>query len=479
MCVRELTTVERSLTAASWSRMATSPFRPIGQPLPRRPVRTFLSAALLGVSLILGGGGANFPATMLVVQCTALVVLVYMLAEYRRDRAGLFDWLALGLMLLVLLLPLLQLVPLPATMWQALPGRGFLVEAAGFTGTAGDARPLSLIPDKTFSAWLTLIVPVTMFIATLQADGREIRLLLWVVVGAAVAGALLAMVQAVYGDSEAVYLYITSQQGLPTGVFGNRNHQATLMVLALLVAWLLARDRRRKGRALAMRWGLFGLMGLFAAAALATASRTGSVLLLIALVAVFAPEVVQRNRRSALIGGAIAGLTVITIGVLLQTGAFQRLMGRFALQDDNRYSFWPDVVFGAQSAWPAGTGFGTFDPYFRSIESLDSLGSHYINHAHNDYLELALEGGLPAIMLLLLFAAFLVIAAWRLLRRPQPGPEGARGGIALVGIILVLLHSLVDYPLRTFAVAALFALLCGLLVRALRQGTIAEEDEMA
>ncbi|AHE52344.1 O-antigen ligase family protein [Sphingomonas sanxanigenens] len=459
--------------------MATSPFRPIGQPLPRQPVRTFLSSALLGIALILGGGGARFPATEIVVQCTALIVLVYMLAEYRRDRAALFDWLGIGFVLLVLLLPLVQLIPLPPATWRALPGRDFLLQAADFTGTLDQPRPLSLIPDATVSMWLTLIVPVTMFVAVLQADGREIRLLLWVVVGAAVAGALLAMVQAVFGDSDAVYFYNTSQQGLPTGVFANRNHQALLMVLALLTAWLLARDRRRKGRALAIRWGLFGLMALFAAAALATASRTGSVLLLLALAAVFVPMVVRHRRRSALIGGSIAGVTVLLVAILVQTGAFQRLMGRFALDDDNRFHFWPDVTYAIGSVWPFGSGYGTFDPYFRSIESLDSLGSHFINHAHNDYLELALEGGLPAVVAMALFALFLLVAAWRMLRHRQPGPEGGRGWIALAGIFLAMLHSLVDYPLRTFAVAALFALLCGLLVRALRPASSAEEDEMA
>jgi len=459
--------------------MATSPFRPIGQPLPRNPVRTFLSALLFGIALILGGGGSRFPATELVVQCVALIVLVYMLAEYRRDRAGPFDWLALGLIALTVLLPLAQLIPLPAAVWTQFPGRDFPVEAAAFVGAAGKAAPLSLIPDATLTSALTLIVPVTMFIATLQADGREIRLLLWVVVGAALIGALMGGLQTAFGDSDSMYFYITTHQGLPTGVFANRNHQADLMVLAMLCAWLLARDRRRKGRALGIRWGLFGLMLTFGAVTLATASRTGSVLLLIAIAVILGPLTLRHNRRPALIGAGLAGTTALLVALLVQTGAFQRLMSRFALEDDNRLDFWPDVVFALGNVWPAGSGFGTFDPVFRSVESLSSLGKNYINHAHSDYLEIVMEGGLPAAILLALFLLFLAFAALRLLRSPQAGPEGRRGWIALMGILLLMLHSIVDYPLRTFALAALFAFMCGLLVRALRPDSVADVNEIS
>ena len=46
----------------------------------------------------------------------------------------------------------------------------------------------------------------------------------------------------------------------------------------------------------------------------------------------------------------------------------------------------------------AGPGTSTTDP--ATIERT------YVNHAHNDYLELALEGGIPAIVLMLLFLAW-------------------------------------------------------------------------
>jgi hypothetical protein len=46
--------------------------------------------------------------------------------------------------------------------------------------------------------------------------------------------------------------------------------------------------------------------------------------------------------------------------------------------------------------------------------------------------------------------------------RDFPGAGLARAGSAMVGIVLA--HSIVDYPIRTAAIAAVFALGCALMV---------------
>jgi hypothetical protein len=61
------------------------------------------------------------------------------------------------------------------------------------------------------------------------------------------------------------------------------------------------------------------------------------------------------------------------------------------------------------------------------------------------------------------FFAWWVLASWRALADPRtPGPGLALAGSTVIGLLLA--HSLVDYPLRTPAMAVLFALACGLLV---------------
>jgi O-antigen ligase len=94
------------------------------------------------------------------------------------------------------------------------------------------------------------------------------------------------------------------------------------------------------------------------------------------------------------------------------------------------------------------------------------VSSIYFNHAHNDYLELWLETGIVGASVFAAFAAWLVlrlVAVWI----PCVGrrPATALSVAASLSIILLLAHSIVDYPLRTESLAVLFAFACGALAR--------------
>jgi O-antigen ligase len=86
-----------------------------------------------------------------------------------------------------------------------------------------------------------------------------------------------------------------------------------------------------------------------------------------------------------------------------------------------------------------------------------------MNHVHGDYIELALETGLPGIVLILLFLLWWgrrTVAIWRAV---EPDHFARAATIASAAI---LAHSLVDYPLRTAAISAVFALCCALMAEA-------------
>ena len=90
---------------------------------------------------------------------------------------------------------------------------------------------------------------------------------------------------------------------------------------------------------------------------------------------------------------------------------------------------------------------------------------YYVNHAHDDYLELAVETGLPGIILMLLFLAWWGRSAWRMLSSPAPDQFAMAGAIASWAM---LLHSAVDYPLRTAAMSAAFAMCLALIIQTRR-----------
>ena len=121
---------------------------------------------------------------------------------------------------------------------------------------------------------------------------------------------------------------------------------------------------------------------------------------------------------------------------------------------------------------PFGSGIGTFREVYAVYEDHDRLEPNtYVNHAHNDYLELALETGIPGLIVLVLFFAWWGKAAWRAWRRSDADPYARAAAIASAAI---LVHSLVDFPLRTAAISACFAMSLALLVR---QRRVEQRDE--
>ena len=107
-------------------------------------------------------------------------------------------------------------------------------------------------------------------------------------------------------------------------------------------------------------------------------------------------------------------------------------------------------------------------PVYDKFAPRTLLAETYVNHAHNDWLELWLTGGAPAIILVLGFLAWFGVATSRLWRSGQPEApilDLALAQAASIVIVLLLLHSVVDYPLRTPTLSVLFAMACAFLIR--------------
>src|SRR5262249_15622182 len=91
----------------------------------------------------------------------------------------------------------------------------------------------------------------------------------------------------------------------------------------------------------------------------------------------------------------------------------------------------------------------------------------YVNHVHNDWLELWLTGGIPAIVLVVGFLVWLVAAMVRVWKSGEPEApilDLALAQAASISIVLLLLHSAIEFPLRVTAVTVLFAIACAYLI---------------
>lgn len=204
-------------------------------------------------------------------------------------------------------------------------------------------------------------------------------------------------------------------------------------------------------------------------AIVATGSRTGSLIAaallaytLFASISYVVPN--RKHRRVAMVAMALGGTVLLLCMVMLGRAlSFDRITG-FDATSEQRLKALPTLVQMFRQFIVAGTGFGSFDPVFRIMEPDSLLHETFFNHAHNDWLEMAITGGLPAMAVLAVFSIWVIRRLiQRLRQRSSPMTILARAG----GIIVLALGaaSLTDYPLRTPLLSALFALAVGWLGR--------------
>jgi hypothetical protein len=136
---------------------------------------------------------------------------------------------------------------------------------------------------------------------------------------------------------------------------------------------------------------------------------------------------------------------------------------------DARVAFARNTWEAAWTFMPFGSGLGSFVPVYQMFERpADALLDRFANRAHNDLLEVWLEAGIVGLLLIGLFLGWLVVTIWRVWRPTQPSNllpiDLLLMRAASMVLVLLLLHSLVDYPLRTTALSVVFAFCCGLLL---------------
>ena len=139
-----------------------------------------------------------------------------------------------------LLLVLLQLVPLPPSLWSQLPFRD--KEAAAFAAL-GDAHrwaPLSLSPEDTIVGALTNLAPLAIFLGVISLSVKERRFLTVVVLGFGFINAFVGLLQLSQGEDSPLYFYKYGGRGEANGLFTNRNHQAALLysLAPFAAAWI-------------------------------------------------------------------------------------------------------------------------------------------------------------------------------------------------------------------------------------------------
>jgi len=394
-----------------------------------------------------------------------------------------------------------QITPLPpaALAWIS-PGTAVLnhqlLPAApeiltGEEGRAADqttaGSTISLYPSATRAILLKILAVVVLFVLVRDqiaspASARRLAIV------ALVNGFVLAFVGVLqfFSSPHDVLYWTFLSQGSVFGPFVCRNNFACYLNLCiglgvgLLVVAGTKRERGPEGAAphggaaepgrggSSMLW--IGAALAFMIAALALSLSRGAMLALIGAGAICAPVALGTSGRFAqlrtlLLTACLALGLVVWFGFDLVAARLSTVWKGHSLEE-SRVPLWNHSFPWVREFPWWGAGFGTFlylEPVHRGPGAETAV---FYDHAHNDYLELLLEGGVVGLALGL--AA--VVLVYRLGGRGffRPGPWTTQG-LALGGLLAfttLVLHSFGDFGLHIPAVAVLAtvlaAQLCGL-----------------
>lgn len=436
-------------------------------PVSRWLERNWLPLGLTIVLALAGGASRADASSQVVVRSVAVLAICVALArrpdsEHPGNVAAAFTFLGA-----VAALILVQLAPLPPSVWGALSGRDVYERAAVILQAKQPWRPLNLTPDLGWNAFLALL-PATAVITLIARWPRRFlsasAALLWIT---ATLSALLGLAQMAGGQESVLRFYEYTNASAPVGFLANRNHQAALLACALpaIAYWvsqgswphLVERQRFAVGAATTL---------VLLVTLVATGSRAGMALGgLSSIVALYFwkpvlstrfARVSTRNKMAAL--GLCMMLVASLIVIVILAGRAQSIDRLVAGQEADMRRVWfaPSKVM-LETFLPWGSGFGSFAAVFPRFESYDVLRWNYANQAHNDWLQIVIEAGAPGAALALAYLIWWGVRSLRVWRtRTNPSAALGRLGSAVTGVLM--LASIVDYPLRTPILSALFAL---------------------
>jgi O-antigen ligase len=421
--------------------------------------------------------GGNRPLPLLVLECVGLAILAGI--AWTRDPRELWSTLSAplrwGLAILVVI-ALLQLIPVPAAVWAKLPGHEAYARVLEIAGASG-MRAMSVHPAATEYSLLALIPTVAVFIAVGQLGRRQLRTLVLVFVGVALAEAVLGILQTGAGRGSWLQLGNPFGGSGATGTYVNRNHFGGLMAMALpvLVAiWasetLPARDAqgqilrghpRHADARLARRFAWSLAVALVLAALLFSRSRAAIGFGL----AAFGATTVLLVWSSATVPVRVALGAVAAVALLLAAYAgLTPIVERFAPDDlslgyEGRLRLASTAIKAGLDFLPLGSGLGTFGDVFQRYQGEGLVG--YIDHAHNDYAEAFLELGVAGVAVVALLA-FAVLGRWEALARGASSRSlGLLQVAAGISMLALAAHGAFDFNFHIPANAIYFAFLAG------------------
>jgi hypothetical protein len=462
-------------------------------------VRFYAFVIFFGIVFLTGGGSRDDIQSLVLLRPLAILFCGYALIvmeppHWRGRKFPLF--IALALMLLLML----QLIPLPPSIWTELPERRIFADIANIAGLEQPWRPLSLSPSKTLNSLFSLAIPLAAMMLYLNLDKKHRQYVVPVFIVLCGISAMWALLQLAGPSRGPLYIYRISNFDNGVGLFANRNHQGVMLSAAIvMLGWYAAFLKPRAPLASLKFYGSVSTILVFVPLIFVTGSRAGLLLMIPGLSAAlfflyfgrYLSEKSSRGRRShshkkwsfasrhlVLLFGAAAIAVFVALPILFSRSlAYDRLFGASELTE-LRLQVLPILIAMAKDYLFWGSGFGSFEHIYKIYETRELLSPSYLNQAHNDWLQFVIEGGIPAIFIAFCAAIWFFIQISKLILNWKASQFGKYISLMCVFVVSILLAaSAADYPLRVPSIIAIFSVMLCMFndnVRAVQQGKISQ-----
>lgn len=420
--------------------------------------------------------GANRPWAWSFFQLAVFALTFYTTFKLRSSKhIGVNSYMSMVLLWLAFIaIATLQIIPLPQVLVDMFsPTSSELYRLAG-----ADTFYLSVDHGQSLINLIKLLSLFCILILTMQLVNSEarIRLLLLTMVASGTFQALYGSLEILLGATESLVFGLEVSESA-TGTFVYRNHYANFLMLCLsagigLIVTSLEKDKmmspKDKLRSLATtllssKAIIRICLAMMVIGLVMSRSRMGNTAFFasIAIIGLVALLLI-RNRSNGLF---IFVVSMFIIDLFIVSAYFGLARVKERLEQTSLAQESRDEVI--QDAFPIiqdfplfGSGGGSFYSIFPSYQQLDVYA--FYDHAHNDYLQFAIEFGVAGVFVLLIILLFTMYKALRAMyKRKNSIFKGLSFAVAMA-VLGMCIHMTVDFPLQAFANASYFVVFIGL-----------------
>jgi O-antigen ligase len=361
--------------------------------------------------------------------------------------------------------------------WTPAAWKSPISAAAALGLAAPSSSAMAFEREQALTGTMRLLTYAGVFVlgASLPASAADVRRLLGTIVCSATIYTLYA-VAAIVANAPATGITLWTQHVTYTyvlsGPFINANTFATYAGVATLTALALAAQAppaggfrettaqqwRRRLRAISGHTGFWLATALIlATGVLLSASRAGGVSLVVAVLVMVALYTRGIGRLAFTV---LTVFSVALVAILMPAGRTLVLRtARLVAEGESGREALFAMTLNAISLRPlAGWGMNSFESLYFLFQPIGR--PEYFDKAHNTYLELAFDLGIPAAAMLVLAVAWIVTRC--LVGFFNRGRDRELAGLGFFAAVLVGVHALFDFSLQIPGMACTFFAILGL-----------------